>query len=68
MKVTPLAQAKELQARITKALFEMHRLDSRSLTESEVSFRLEAISGMLIMAKNDVDALVRAWEHDPSAF
>ena len=63
-KPTPLEQAKELQNRVRGALFRFREgvYLSREFDESEVRFRYNAVEGMLIMAMNDVDMLVKAWE------
>lgn len=64
-KPTPLEQAKELEKRTTEARWAFRKcydLQAKELTESEVKFRFDTIDGVLIMALNDMDRLVKAWE------
>ena len=58
-----LTQAKELLRRTDAALIKMNRFDEfkKQLTEDEVMFRYEAVVGILIMARNDINEMVRMW-------
>ena len=59
-----LTQAKELLRRTDAALIKMNRFDEfkNQITEDEVRFRYEAVIGMLVMARNDINGMVKAWE------
>jgi hypothetical protein len=59
-----LDEALELKKRAQASLSALQRLDSflGDCKESEVIFRFRALYGILIMACNDIDALVEAWK------
>ena len=59
--MTAIEEAKNLKNKIHNALLEMN-FDREYYNESEVLFRLEAIKGMLIIAHNDAQDLVKFWE------
>ena len=58
----PVDQAKEIQNRVHKALGAMQHLDYDDFTEDEVKFRFDAVVGVLIMASNELNKLVKEWE------
>ncbi len=60
----PLEQAKELKKRTRRALAQMRRFDREGLDESEVLFRLDAVSGILIIALQDIEGVIEAWSDD----
>ena len=65
--MTALDEALELKKRAQSSLSALQRHDSflNDCKESEVIFRFRALYGILIMACNDIDELVKYWK-DPS--
>ena len=57
-------EATELRERTRKALSALNRMQRDAFTEDEVLFRFDALVGMLIMAANDIDMMVKEWEED----
>ena len=55
-------QAKELYDMVLAAR-KVFSVDRR-YSESEVQFRFDAINGILIMAENDVLAMLKAWQKE----
>ena len=62
--MTALEEAVELKKRAQSSLSALQRHDSFSndCKESEVIFRFRALYGILIMACNDIDELVKCWK------
>ena len=58
-----IEEAKDLKTKIDSAIRAMN-FDRENYKESEVLFRLEAIRGMLIIAHNDAQDLVKIWEKE----
>ena len=58
-----IEEAKDLKTKIDNAIRAMN-FDRENYKESEVLFRLEAIRGMLIIAHNDAQDLVKFWEKE----
>ena len=63
-----LADALVLKSRINNALSAMGRFDGYrdNVKETEVSFRYDAVVGMLLMASNDVCEMADLWRKDLS--
>ena len=62
--MTALDEAVELKKRAQNSLAALQKHDSflRDCKESEVIFRFRALYGILIMACNDIDELVKYWK------
>ena len=62
--MTALEEAVELKKRAQNSLAALQRHDSflGDCKESEVIFRFRALYGILIMACNDIDELVKCWK------
>jgi hypothetical protein len=62
--MTALDEALELKKRAQSSLSALQRHDSflNDCKESEVIFRFRALYGILIMACNDIDELVKYWK------
>lgn len=58
-----IEEAKDLKTKIDGAIRAMN-FDRDNYKESEVLFRLEAIRGMLIIAHNDAQDLVKLWKKE----
>jgi hypothetical protein len=57
-------QAKELLSRVRGALGALNRMDGfrQEIVEREVKFRFDAIEGILLMARNDIEGMVKMWQ------
>ena len=62
--MTALDEAVELKKRAQNSLAALQKHDSflTDCKESEVIFRFRALYGILIMACNDIDELVKYWK------
>ena len=62
--MTALDEALELKKRAQSSLSALQRHDSflNDCKESEVIFRFRALYGILIMACNDIEELVKDWK------
>ncbi len=58
-----IEEAKKLSSKISKAIAVMNS-GGEEFEESEVKFRSEAIRGVLIMARNDVQAMLKSWQEE----
>ena len=58
-----IKEAMDLKSKIDNAIKAMN-FDRDIYKESEVLFRLESIRGMLIIAHNDAQDLVRFWQDE----
>ena len=60
---TKLEEAKELQRRLGKALWELGGLSGASdFNDCEVRLRSEAIAGILLIASSEIRTLIKEWE------
>lgn len=60
-----IEQAKELKHRIDQAIQPFYdHINSIGFKESEVVFRYQALHGILLMALNDVETMIKLWEKD----
>ena len=59
---TDIKQVKELRKRISDALKAIGNMDDFIGADSEIIFRFHSINGMLIMAHNDVNQMVKEWD------
>jgi hypothetical protein len=61
-----LEQAQKLLQQINDSLnaFRGNNKLKGNITESEVKLRYDAIEGVLLIARNDTEAMVKAWEKE----
>jgi len=77
--INAIEEGQRLYGRVSQALWSMKQphpfrhsccisisssISSSEIKESEVSFRYDAIVGILIMAQNDISEMLRSWEKE----